>query len=190
MSEEPNREERRYQVIGAVFLVGIVLILAPLLFDQVSTSEVEEDVPTLEDRSEHLEPLEESYTPAPVEVDEEVMALAEPLIEATDDQGFRTDTGVRFGDPVFLPANDPRTDRWSTWGIQVGSFSDLENAHELRRVLRADGHHVSLSKVQVNGEQITRVALGPVLHQADAERLREEFANTYDVESILVKFEN
>lgn len=189
MSEETNKEERRYQVIGAVFLIGVALILAPFLFDRASNTDVHVEVPNLADRSEHPEPLEDSYTPAPVVVEEEVMALAEPLIEATDDEGFRTDTGVRFGDPTFLPANDPRTDGWSTWGIQVGSFGDIENAREFRRLLRADGHHVSLSEVKVNGERVTRVAVGPVLRQADAERLREKFAEEYGVQSVLVKFE-
>ena len=189
MSDETNKEERRYQVIGAVFLIGIVLLLAPFLFDRVSNDEIHVEVPTFPDRSEYPQPLEESYTPEPVVVEEEVMALAEPLIEATDDEGFRTDTGVRFGDPAFLPANDPRTDGWSTWGIQVGSFGDIENAYELRRLLRADGHHVSLSEVKVNGERVTRVAVGPVLRQADAERLRDEFAENYGLDSILVKFE-
>ncbi len=189
MSEDTNREERRYQVIGAVFLIGIVLILAPFVFDTVSRSEGQVEVPIFADRSERPEPLEESYTPAPVVVEEEVMALAEPLIEATDDQGFRTDTGVRFGDPAFLPASHPRADSWSSWGIQVGSFGNAENAYELRRLLRADGHHVSLSEVKVRGGRVTRVAVGPVLRQADAERLREEFAQMYGLDSILVKFE-
>ncbi len=189
MSEDIDREERRYQIIGAVFLVGLVLLLAPLLFDRARDADMQREAIVLPERSEHPPLLEESYTPPRVEVSEEIIALSEPLIEATDEEGFRTDTGVRFGDPAFLPANDPRAADWTAWGIQVGSFGDMENARELRRLLQGDGHHVSLSEVKVGSEQVTRVAIGPMLEQAQAEQLREEFTTKYGLESVLVKFE-
>lgn len=188
MSEDTDREERRHQIIGAVFLVGLVLVLVPLLFDRARDGEALREV-VVPERSEHSPPLEEAYTPPRVEVSEEIIALSEPLLEAIDEQGFRTDTGVRFGDPAFLPANDPRAADWTSWGIQVGSFGNMENARELRLLLQGDGHHVSMSEVKVGGEQVTRVAVGPMLRQAEAERLREEFDKRYGLESVLVKFE-
>ncbi len=188
-SNSQQREERRQQIVGAVFLLGLVLLLTPLLFDRVARGDASNGMPELGDRSAHPAPLGEAYTPQPVEIDESVLALAEPLLAATDEEGFRTDTGVRFGDPAFLPANDTRAAEWTSWGVQAGSFAELENARELRRLLRGDGHHVSFSRVKVAGEQVTRVAVGPVLQRADAERLRQTLADTYGLPAILVKFE-
>jgi len=188
--EDDTRDERRHQVVGAVFLVGLVLIILPFAFDSTTSGTSLVEARELPSREIQPAPVEAGYTPPQVDVEPEFAALAEPLIEATDDAGFRTDTGTRFGDPSFLPINDPRTRDWVAWGVQVGSFGDIENAHEVRRLLRDVGHHVALSEAVVDGKRITRVAVGPLLSREDAARLQETFAAENGLQGVLVKFEN
>ena len=189
MSESARDDTRRNRIVGAVFLAGLVLLLAPFLFDAPPLQQGYIEYDELPERHEQPWPVEESYTAAPVVLEEEVLQLAEPLLKETDEEGFRVQTGERFGEPTFLPANDPMTSEWTAWGIQVGSFGDAENARELRTLLRGDGHHVSLSEHKANGVTLTRVAVGPLLYEEDAKRLQEELSRRYGFDSILVKFE-
>ena len=183
-------DERRHQVVGAVFLVGLVLVIMPFAFDSSRNSAMQVEARELPSREVQSASLETGYTPPEVEIEPQLAALAEPLIEATDDAGFRTDTSSRFGDPSFLPASDSRASSWTAWGVQVGSFGDVENAHEVRRLLRNSGHHVALAEALVDGQRVTRVAVGPLLSREDAVRLQETFAKENGLEGVLVKFEN
>ena len=193
-----DSDERRHQVVGAVFLVGLVLIIMPFAFDSTAHVGVQKDmrthVPTevgeLPGRETQPAPLEAGYEPPEIMPDAELMALAGPLVQATDHAGFRSDTGTRFGEPTFLPASDPRTRDWTAWGVQVGSFGAVENAQEVRRLLRNEGHHVALSEALVGGQRLMRVAVGPLLSRDDAERLQAKFAGENGLEGVLVKFEN
>jgi cell division septation protein DedD len=202
MTDPSENDIRRSRIIGGVFLAGVVLVFAPFLFDAdpVQQGYVQpEDLPgryqqpapveDLPGRYQQPAPVEDSYAPPPVRLEEDVLALAEPLREETDEAGYRTATGERFGEPTFLPANDPRAQSWSSWGVQVGSFGDVDNAHELRALLRGEGHHISLSEVRASGEILTRVAAGPVLREEDARRMQKEFSEKHGLDTILVKFE-
>ena len=188
--EEAKNEERRHQVVGAVFLVGLVLIIMPFAFDSTASGTSLVEARELPSREVQPAPVEAGYAPPQVNVQPEIAALAEPLILATDDAGFRTDTGTRFGDPSFRPTSDPRAQGWTAWGVQVGSFSDIENAHEVRRLLRSAGHHVALAEALIDGRRVTRVAVGPLLSRDDAVRLQEKFAKENGLQGVLVKFEN
>ena len=187
-------DERRHQVVGAVFLVGLVLVIMPFAFDGTasnqSQAETQVEAQALPGRETQRMPLETDYTPPEVNAEQDLLALAEPLIQATDDAGFRTDTGARFGDPSFLPASDARATAWTAWGVQVGSFGDVENAREVRRLLRDAGHHVAFAEALIDGRRVTRVAVGPLLSREDAVRLQETLAKESGLEGVLVKFEN
>lgn len=189
MSESSVHETRRNRMIGALFLTGLVLLVAPFLFDAPPVQQGYVEFDELPKRDEQPLPVGESYVSEPVVLDEEVLELAEPLLKQTDEEGYRVKTGERFGEPTFLPANDPKASEWKSWGIQVGSFGSEENARELRTLLRGDGHHVALSEHKVDGAPLIRVAIGPVLYEEDARRMQEEFSKRYGLDSILVKFE-
>ncbi len=189
MTDPSENDIRRSRIIGGVFLAGVVLVFAPFLFDADPVQQGYVQPEDLPDRYQQPAPVEDSYAPPPVRLEEDVLALAEPLREETDEAGYRTATGERFGEPTFLPANDPRAQSWSSWGVQVGSFGDVDNAHELRALLRGEGHHISLSEVRASGEILTRVAAGPVLREEDARRMQKEFSEKHGLDTILVKFE-
>ena len=188
--EDDAHDERRHQVVGAVFLVGLVLILVPFAFDSAVIGTAVVEARELPSRISQPAPVETGYAPPQVSAEPELAALATPLLQATDDAGFRTDTGTRFGDPSFLPNSDPRAQGWTAWGVQVGSFGEVENAREVRRLLRSAGYHVALAEALVDGRRITRVAVGPLLSREEAVRLQEVFAMENGLQGVLVKFEN
>lgn len=81
--------------------------------------------------------------------------------------------------PAPAPAAEPAlppTAAGGNWAVNVGSFSNLDNARALAQRLRAQGLQVSSETVDVNGKPAMRLRVGPYAERALAEaaRLRVE----------------
>jgi len=74
----------------------------------------------------------------------------------------------------------------TAWAVQVGSFSEHDNAQTLRDQLRASGFAAFEEKVQSDGQQVFRVKVGPELDRARAEALRGRLQNQEDLRGIVV----
>ena len=62
------------------------------------------------------------------------------------------------------------------WTVQVGSFSQAENAEALRRRLVADGFEPFVSRVATDAGTMHRVRVGPVPDREAAERLLKQLS--------------
>lgn len=76
--------------------------------------------------------------------------------------------------------------RTPAWAVQVGSFSEHENAQTLRNQLRASGFAAFEEKVKTGGEQVFRVKVGPELDRARAEALQGKLRSQKDLRGIVV----
>jgi DedD protein len=174
------REETRYRVTGSLFLLALGVICLPMLLDGAGLPA--RDLPELV-VSEPLPELPAAASRAPV-VD--LTARADALRAQTDDDGFLTDSGTRFGEPVLTRAG-ARTD---VWAVQVASFASAANAEEFRERLRADGYEAFISTVRSDDQVLSRVAVGPLLDRERADSLRRELGARYRTEARLMAFSN
>ena len=155
----------RYRITGSIFLLSVGFILIVLMLEPPSLEEkniTSIDI-TLEDIPDFL-PYKE-VVPA-----SDVVELVEKLKSQVDQDGYSTDHGTLFGQPVLLP--------WSSstesYAVQAGSFKVLENATKFRDDLREVGYEAFISSKRIEDEQIMhRVAVGPFLKKDDAEAMRE-----------------
>jgi DedD protein len=174
------KEETRYRVTGSLFLLALAVICLPMLFDGAGLPARElPDLPPLEPLPE-VRPLEQQ---AP---ESDFVARVEKLRATVDDEGFSTQSGTRFGEPV-LEAEDARTE---VWAVQVASFAEGPNATGFRERLREDGYEAFISTAKTDGQVLSRVAVGPLLDRERAESLRVELSARYRVEARLVDFSN
>lgn len=58
--------------------------------------------------------------------------------------------------------------------LQIGSFSQPENAHSLARQMRQKGMTVALESTEVNGKDLIQVFIGPFPNEASAQAFGEE----------------
>lgn len=174
------KEETRYRVTGSLFLLAVAVICLPMLLDGAGLPA--RDLPAL--------PMEPTLPELPEVVSRaprtNLAERADALRSQTDEDGFMTDSGTRFGEPV-LGTVDARTD---VWAVQVGSFAGDDNAEEFRERLRADGYEAFISTVRADDRVLHRVAVGPLLDRERSERLRQELAARYGSEARLVAFSN
>lgn len=73
--------------------------------------------------------------------------------------------------PQPAPAVQPQAPAAEAWTVQVGSFSQADNAQSLQARLKAEGFEAFVSRVATDAGTMHRVRVGPVPERADADRL-------------------
>lgn len=174
------REETRYRVTGSLFLLALAVICLPMLFDGAG-------LPARELPALPMAEVLPDPQPAPREAPEsDFVARVETLRQQVDEEGFLTDSGTRFGEPVLTEAASD-TD---VWAIQVASFADADNAEGFRARLREDGYEAFISTLKSGEQVLSRVAVGPLLDGDRARSLQDELSARYDTRARLMAFSN
>ena len=72
------------------------------------------------------------------------------------------------------------------WYIQLGSFSQQENAYSLRDKLRSQGFPVSIDEVLIDNAKSYRLRVGPELDKKRAEAMQVKLEKQNHLNSLLV----
>ncbi len=171
----------RYRVTGAVFLIAVGVIFLPMLFDGAGL-----ESPPMDPLDG--EPSAVAEVAAPV-LDEDGLAEADEMRARLDDAAFDRRTGSRLGDPQLTDADSKSKVPVESWAVQLASFSDRDKAVALRDRLHRDGYASLLSDVKRVAGVSTRVAVGPVMQRAEADRLAAELSKRYDTDTLVVRFD-
>lgn len=164
------------RIIGAIVLVLVAVLVVPVFLDgpsDESAAIVSESV-TLpgqdpDARKQQTIVLERDRTePVPVAaatVAEEARDAAGKTAKALSPPVERNDSSGRQTEPVEPPATSPT----GMWAVQLGSFSNQENAERLAADLRSEGYAAFLSKLSRDGDALHRVRVGPQKDKESAE---------------------
>jgi DedD protein len=183
------------RLIGATVLVSLVVIFVPMLLeDEPIVSTELEDVVIPEqpvgDFSSKLLPLETEglsqplvEEPIPFQEDEgtedvvtdkgEDVAVAQPEVATTQEQKPEP---AQKPEPEQKPVT-PKKDEdapmvgISGWVIQVGSFSQRDNADKLVKELQGKKYAAFTDQVDLGGKILHRVLIGPEADKARAEKM-------------------
>lgn len=199
-------EITRYRLIGSIFLLSLAAIFVPMVFDAPAPErdsdflidqEEETEAAAQNDDSQWLDPQQEvdeliaelkqregDLDAALTEsrVQEQVSALTEQV----DADGYWSENGTRFGEPILSPVRSDTT----VFAVQLATFDDPDNAKSLRQQLRDDDQEAFISQYKqrgLGGEKIRyRVAVGPLLSHTLAKEKRASYTQTYGVQAIVV----
>ena len=175
------------RIIGAVILVIFVVLVVPIFLDgppadrdivservllpgqedqdtktvvldrersdpipAASSSEVDVDTPSTTDSKTN-------NTPSPTPVVQQQTEEPPPAREAPAKQQTTT-------------AEQPQSTT-GMWAVQLGSFSNKQNAEKLAADLRKQGYAAFLSQLQTNSGQLHRVRIGPQKDRQSAEAM-------------------
>lgn len=166
-------ERTRYRVTGSIFLIAMAVIFLPMLFDDPGPTPTE------------VPPAPAVAQPAPLPDFAEIVPeldTVEQVVELSkevDESGFSTETKTRFGEPLLLPPDDES----AVWAVQAAAFASQENAFAFRDEMREAGYEAFISTIKGrDDEPLHRVAVGPLLSEADAERFVTEIAERFSVD--------
>ncbi len=173
-------EQTRYRVTGSLFLLALAIICLPMLFDGQGMASIELDPMDAPVPAPKVAPMAE------VAPSSDFIARIDELRGQVDDDGFMIETGTRFGEPVLT---DPVAGT-TTWAVQVASFAEQDNARKYRTQLREEGYEAFISTIKSGSAIRNRVAVGPLLNEADAQGLRQELSHNYEVDARIMAFSN
>lgn len=199
-------EITRYRLIGSIFLLSLAAIFVPMVFDAPAPERDSDFLIDQEEEAAAAAQNDDSQWLAPQqEVDELIAELKQregdldaaltesrvqervsALTEQVDADGYWSENGTRFGEPILSPVRSDTT----VFAIQLATFDDPDNAKSLRQQLRDDDQEAFISQYKqrgLGGEKIRyRVAVGPLLSHTLAKEKRASYTQTYGVQAIVV----
>lgn len=190
----------RYRVTGTLFLLALAAIFGPMLFDgaglpKVPLGPMPEGKPAvaleapagafdgLDEIADEAATLRDALVDAQFERNPD--AAATPIAEASQNEIAAADAPQpqeRAAEPGIAPVADDT----AVWAVQVASFSNRENAVALRSELRNQGFEAFLSDVKLQSQVLTRVAVGPYLSEADANRAVRSISDRFSLDVRIV----
>ena len=195
-----------YRLIGSIFLLSLAAIFVPMVFDAPAPERDSDFLIDQEEETAAAAQNDDSQWLAPQqEVDELIAELKQregdldaaltesrvqeqvsALTEQVDADGYWSENGTRFGEPILSPVRSDTT----VFAVQLATFDDPDNAKSLRQQLRDDDQEAFISQYKqrgLGGEKIRyRVAVGPLLSHTLAKEKRASYTQTYGVQAIVV----
>lgn len=168
-----DEHTKRFRITGSIFLLAILVIVLPMLFDGdgLPTVEIEAIPEVATDKVATDRKIEPEPAP-PAQVENPYVEKIAELEASVDEDLFSTTHGTQVGEPV-LSKPDSDTERWA---VQVGSFASEDRALALRQEMRDAGYDAFISAVKKDGKVMIRVAVGPYLDSSEAEKVRRQLA--------------
>ena len=206
-------EGLKKRLLGAAVLASLAVIFVPMLIEEPPTNRQElREIPPAPERKDFASSMlrEEVVRPQPVRVDipavtpssvadtsapvstvaappqpeptpEPQPAAPEPAQPAAQEQETVGDTPQ--------PEVDTRTGL-TAWVVQVGSFSNRDNADRLIAKLREAGFQTAdAEQVELRGDKRYRVRVGPMVEKAKAERLLPEIDKVSGTQGRVMRFQ-
>ncbi len=169
------------RIIGAAVLVLVVVLLVPVFLDGTPGGDeiVSERVPLpgqAEQKSQTVVLDRDRKDPVPVATGsvpaqkQKQEPPPEPVIKQAEPETVKPDPEP---EPAKLAAEKPAATASTTgmWAVQLGSFSDQENAERLAADLRKQGFAAFLSQLSTSSGQLHRVRIGPQKDRESAEAM-------------------
>ena len=179
------------RIIGAAVLVLFVVLVVPVFLDgPPSDAEIVSERLLLpgqdgqktqtvvldRDRTDPV-PAANNSKPAPsrettksAESQPELKAESKPVDKPVATQAQPVKSATRRDEPPPAAA-PPRVSSTGMWAVQLGSFSNKDNADKLAADLRKQGYAAFLSQLSADGGQLHRVRIGPQKDRDSAEAM-------------------
>jgi DedD protein len=166
------------RVIGATVLVLFVVLVVPVFLDgpPETTELVSERIllPGQDEQATQTVVLDrDREDPVPV-------VVTRPATASPEEQQSPTgETVEERAEPAVVekeatsaaPVPKPAESSTGMWAVQLGSFSNKDNAERLAAELRKQGYAAFLSQVAADGDQLHRVRIGPQRDRDSAEAM-------------------
>jgi len=187
---DPQLKQR---VVGAAVLVAVGVVFIPIFLDETGVDQ-ERDIPfgigaaPPRDFNSRVVPLDDDA----MERLERAMDL--PPEDLAESQDWSKDTATPTestpeADTVSPAATVGVTRTGVTaWVVQLGSFSNEENAVALATKIKKGGYTAFIEPLQDAGKVVYRVRVGPELTKVTADQIRDKLAQDIEVKGIVMRY--
>lgn len=199
----------KQRLVGAVVLVAVAVIFLPSVLRQQQPEPVDvrtqiPDPPAMESLRFAVPEPPPNIDPAPApetmfvpeETTQPVVDSVEQIAESAPERET-SPTSDQEGAPAQPSQNPPQTaapeatdssDR-AAWVIQVASLSSTEGARRLRDRLQEQGYKAYVRSVMINGNEVSRVYIGPKLERSAADAIKADIDQQLQVNALVLRFQ-
>lgn len=192
----------KHRIVGAIIIVALVVIFVPMILNQ---REPPPDVRTVNEPVARGEIADTKVVVTPVVPEEPktggVGETASNAVTPPADSAPKPETppAAPVEKPAAVktapvPSTNGKTAKTSTtasekitkgWIVQVGTFSNKENAIHLRSKLSSHGHTVHTETVKLAGKTATRLRVGPFRDKREAEKVQAQIRKETGVQGVV-----
>ena len=193
----------KQRLVGAIVLVAVAVIFLPSVLRQqqpepVDTRSQIPEPPAMESLSFSVPEPPPAITPAPEPetmfvpeettqpVVESLEQLAEPAPEHESSPAQPSQNSPQTETPAPAPSD---TENRAAWVIQVASLSSSEGARRLRDRLQDEGYKAYVRSVTINGNEVSRVYIGPKLERSEADAIKADIDQQLQVNALVLRFQ-
>ncbi len=174
----------KQRIVGAIVLVALAVIFIPMLLPghrEIGFSDSDSPIPPKPAELENLKVLElEKPQPAPLPrevvrtpIDEKSPETpAGEVVAPTADKTLQAEEVLP--EPAASQAQQSETTTPKAWAVQVGSFTQRDNAMKLRDKLRSKGYKAFVEQITSADKTFYRVRVGPEVSRDKAVALQKE----------------
>ena len=178
------------RIIGAVVLVIFAVLVVPVFLDgppgegEVVSEPVllpgqdAQKTQTVVLNSDRTQPVPVANAPAETAQPAVVVETPKPETQPTPEPSPAREAPAPATNAATEPAKqaEPAASATGMWAVQLGSFSNKENAEKLAADLRKQGYAAFLSQLDTPGGQLHRVRIGPQKDRESAEAMAARLA--------------
>jgi DedD protein len=183
----------KHRIVGAIVLVALVVIFVPMI---LSGREPPPELKGTREAPPRAEVTETKTVVTPVPVEEpqppessEAMKVVEVPVEPKPVPEAKPATPVEkpaeAKKPEPAPAKPVAAKIEDGWMVQVGTFTNLQNATRLRDKLKSLGLSVHTDSVTVSGKKAVRLRVGPFAERAKADRAQAQIRKETGVAGVV-----
>ncbi len=185
----------KHRIVGAIVLVALVVIFVPMILSGREPPPELKGVREAPPRAEVTEtkmvvtpvPAEEPQPPESTETMKVVQVPVEPkplpMPEAKPVAPVEKPPEAKKPEPA--PAKPAAVKIEDGWMVQVGTFTNLQNATRLRDKLKTLGLSVHTDTVTVSGKKAMRLRVGPYAERAKADRAQAQIRKETGVAGVV-----
>jgi DedD protein len=179
------------RIIGAIVLVAVIVLVVPVFLDgPASDDKIVSEIVPLPGQSEQAvqtvvldrdrdDPVPAQVEPAPATQQQAAVEASPPPQETTKEASPETTTAAPEREAQENKPEPPATSTslqsagstTGMWAVQLGSFSNQQNAEKLAADLRKQGFAAFLSQLSTSSGQLHRVRVGPQKDREAAEAM-------------------
>ncbi len=160
-------QDLKQRLVGAVVITALAAIFVPMLFD---------------------DPVEPDGRYESLEIPALPQEMIEESIENTPDRStFNADQRLNEDLETGPSSSAAGLSASRRWFLQVGIFSQQENALGLRDRLRASGYRARVLTVENEGAKMFRVLVGPELVENQLQRAQQNIERDFEIKGILFR---
>lgn len=192
--DDPSRDfNPKHRIVGAIILVALAVIFVPMILSERAPERP--DAQLAEVPAPDTQIVVAPVAPPPPEDPSEPVKTIPPMMPVQPSIPEPVAETPPAAEPAAKPAPAPKPAPVAPatakpkpapalavgYVVQLGAFSDTDNAKRLEARLREHGYSPTLDSVKVDGKRATRVRVGPYRNKDEASnvqaRIQKEIGN-------------